>query len=79
LQAELEEGFDMVFAIGVGKMYSYLARPLLIAKQEGIPTVEIGIEQTDLSEVVDFRVQDPARARPRGDLARLPSARPRQP
>jgi NAD-dependent deacetylase len=55
LQAELDEGFDMVFAIGVGKMYSYLARPLLIAKQEGIPTIEIGNEHTDLSDVVDFR------------------------
>jgi NAD-dependent deacetylase len=55
LQAELDEGFDMVFAVGVGKMYSYLARPLLLAKQEGIPTIEIGNEQTDLSDVVDFR------------------------
>ncbi|MBA2538721.1 MAG: NAD-dependent protein deacylase [Deltaproteobacteria bacterium] len=62
LQAELDEGFDMVFAVGVGKMYSYLARPLLIAKQEGIPTVEIGVEHTELSEVVDFRFRgSPAR------------------
>lgn len=62
LQAELDEGFDMVFAIGVGKMYSYLARPLLLAKQEGLPTIEIGNEQTDLSEVVDFRFKSsPAR------------------
>ncbi len=62
LQSELDEGFDMVFAIGVGKMYSYLARPLLLAKQEGIPTVEIGAEHTDLSDVVDFRFRgSPAR------------------
>jgi NAD-dependent deacetylase len=62
LQAELDEGFDMVFAVGVGKMYSYLARPLLLAKQEGLPTIEIGNEQTDLSEVVDFRFKSsPAR------------------
>jgi NAD-dependent deacetylase len=62
LQAELDEGFDMVFAIGVGKMYSYLARPLLLAKQEGLPTIEIGNEQTDLSDVVDFRFpSSPAR------------------
>lgn len=62
LQAELDEGFDMVFAIGVGKMYSYVARPLLIAKQEGIPTVEIGAEHTDLSDIVDFRFRgSPAR------------------
>jgi NAD-dependent deacetylase len=55
LQSELDEGFDIVFAIGVGKMYSYLARPLLLAKSEGIPTVEIGNEHTDVSDVVDFR------------------------
>jgi NAD-dependent deacetylase len=62
LQAELDEGFDMVFAIGVGKMYSYLARPLLLAKQEGIPTVEIGNEHTDLSDIVDFHFKSsPAR------------------
>jgi len=55
LQSELDAGFDMVFAIGVGKMHSYLARPILLAKQEGIPTIEIGVEHTDLSEIVDFR------------------------
>ncbi len=55
LQSELDAGFDMVFAIGVGKMYSYVARPLLLAKQEGIPTIEIGAEHTELSDVVDFR------------------------
>lgn len=55
LQSELDLGFDMVFAVGVGKMYSYLARPLLLAKSEGIPTIEIGTEHTELSDVVDFR------------------------
>ena len=55
LQAELDEGFDIVFAIGVGTMFPYIARPLLVAKSEGIPTVEIGQQHTDLSDVVDFR------------------------
>jgi NAD-dependent deacetylase len=54
LQIELEIGFDIVFAIGVSQMFPYLARPLLVAKQEGIPTVEIGTTQTDLTDVVDF-------------------------
>ena len=39
----------------VSSVYSYLARPLLIAKSEGIPTVEIGTQPTELSDVVDFR------------------------
>jgi NAD-dependent deacetylase len=54
LQAELDIGFDIVFAIGISTMFPYLARPLLLAKQEGIPTVEITQAQTDVSEVVDF-------------------------
>lgn len=55
LQAELDEGFDFVCAVGVNTMFPYLARPLLVAKSEGIPTVEIGSQHTDISEVVDFR------------------------
>ncbi|HEY0988063.1 MAG TPA: Sir2 family NAD-dependent protein deacetylase [Kofleriaceae bacterium] len=54
LQAELDIGFDIVFAIGVSTMFPYLARPLLLAKQEGIPTVEISQLQTDMTDVVDF-------------------------
>jgi hypothetical protein len=36
-------------------MFPYLARPLLVAKSEGIPTVEIGSQNTDVSDLVDFR------------------------
>jgi len=62
LQAELDVGFDLVLAIGVPTMLPYLARPLLLAKQEGLPTVEIGPTSTDLSEVVDFALKgSPAR------------------
>lgn len=62
LQAELELGFDMVFSIGVAAMFPYLARPVLLAKQEGIPTVEIGHAATDVSEIVDFGLRgSPAR------------------
>ncbi len=58
LQAELDVGFDMVFSIGVGTMFPYLARPLLVARSEGIPTIEIGAATTELSDVVDFRFKD---------------------
>jgi NAD-dependent deacetylase len=59
LQAELEIGFDIVFAIGVTTMFPYLARPILLAKQEGTPTVEIGETATDVSEIVDFGFAGP--------------------
>ncbi|MBA3539372.1 MAG: NAD-dependent protein deacylase [Deltaproteobacteria bacterium] len=55
LQAELDEGFDLVFAIGISTMFPYIARPILVAKSEGIPTIEISATQTELSDVVDFR------------------------
>ncbi len=54
LQTEIEIGFDIVVAVGVVTMFPYLARPILIAKQEGIPTVEIAQTATDVSELVDF-------------------------
>jgi len=55
LQQELDEGFDIVFAIGVPTMFPYLARPMLLAREAGIPTVEIGAQSSEISEVVDFR------------------------
>lgn len=55
LQEELDRGFDLVVAVGVSQMLPYLARPLLLAKSEGIPTVEISNSTTELSDVVDFR------------------------
>jgi NAD-dependent deacetylase len=57
LQAELDLGFELVLAIGVLAMVPYLARPILLAKQDGIPTVEIGLATTDISEIVDFRLR----------------------
>jgi NAD-dependent deacetylase len=57
LQEELDIGFDIVVSVGVPAMVPFLARPLLLAKQEGIPTVEIGRHQTDVSDVVDFALR----------------------
>lgn len=55
LQAELDQGFDLVIAAGVTTVFPYLARPLLVARSEGIPTIEIGSQNTDISDIVDFR------------------------
>jgi NAD-dependent deacetylase len=62
LQAELDVGFDLVFAIGLSTLFPYLARPLLLAKQDGSPTIEIGTGASELSDVVDFAFKgSPAR------------------
>ncbi|MFN0248440.1 MAG: SIR2 family NAD-dependent protein deacylase [Kofleriaceae bacterium] len=55
LQDALDQGFDLVVAVGVKTMYSYLARPILLARSEGLPTVEIGETNTEVSDLVDFR------------------------
>jgi len=55
LQVELDAGFDLIIAVGVTAMFPYLARPLLVAKSDGVPTIEIGTQTTDVSELVDFR------------------------
>ncbi len=55
LQQELDVGFDIVFAIGTPTMFPYLARPVLLARAAGIPTVEIGPQQSEISDIVDFR------------------------
>jgi NAD-dependent deacetylase len=58
---ELEQGFDVVFAIGTSAMFPYIARPVLVAKSQGIPTVEINPGTTELSDLFDHRL--PATAR----------------
>ncbi|MBK9032540.1 MAG: NAD-dependent protein deacylase [Myxococcales bacterium] len=54
-EAEVARGFDIVFLIGTSALFPYVARPVLLAKSEGVPTVEINPSATDLSDVVDFR------------------------
>ncbi len=58
---ELARGFDVVFSIGTSALFPYIARPVLVAKSEGIPTVEINPGDTDLSSVVDYRIKATAK------------------
>jgi NAD-dependent protein deacetylase/lipoamidase len=56
-EEELARGFDVVFSIGTSALFPYIARPVLVAKSEGIPTIEINPGKTDLSDVVDYRIK----------------------
>src|SRR5262245_43796827 len=60
-EAEVARGFDIVFSIGTSALFPYVARPVLLAKSEGRPTVEINPARTDLSDIVDFRLAAGAR------------------
>ena len=48
---ELARGFDAVVVVGTSAMFPYVARPVLVAKSEGVPTIEINPGVTDLSDV----------------------------
>ena len=61
LEAEVARGFDIVFAIGTSAQFPYLARPVLLARSEGVPTIEINPDVTDLSEIVDIKLPSGAK------------------
>lgn len=55
LYRELAQGFDLVFSVGTSSAFPYITQPVLIAKQQGVPTVEINPGQTHLSHLVDYK------------------------
>lgn len=67
LQAEMERGFDLVVAVGCTSLFPYAARPILVAKSEGVTTIEITPTKTDVSDLVDLQL----RAAPTATLARI--------
>jgi NAD-dependent deacetylase len=75
---ELAKGFDVVFSIGTSALFPYIARPVLVAKSEGIPTVEINPGKTDLSDVVDIRIKATALTALKAIHAALKAATPRR-
>jgi NAD-dependent deacetylase len=59
-------------------MFPYVARPVLVAKSEGVPTIEINPGVTDLSDLVDYRLPIGARAALRAIWAAYRGLAPRQ-
>ncbi len=57
LVRELEDGFDLVFSIGTSSLFPYISEPVLVGHRLGWYTVEINPEVTDLSNLVDCRMQ----------------------
>ncbi len=56
LYQQLAKGFDLVFSIGTTSVFPYIYQPVLIAKQQGVPTVEINPGQTAISQQVDYQI-----------------------
>jgi NAD-dependent deacetylase len=57
LYSEMARGFDMVFSVGTTSVFPYISEPVLAARQAGVPTVEINPGETDISQLVDYRLQ----------------------
>ena len=57
LYREVERGFDMVFSVGTTSVFPYISEPVLKARRAGQPTVEINPGETEISELVDYRLK----------------------
>lgn len=57
LEAEVEQGFDLVFCIGTTAVFPYIQMPVLMAQESGVPTVEINPEGTLISEFCSVRIR----------------------
>jgi len=81
LDDALAAGFDLVFSIGTSSLFPYIAEPLILAHQAGIPTVEINPAATAISKFVDYPLRAGAaeamtRIRQAMDVARAPGLPP---
>jgi len=56
LFTELDDGFDLVFSIGTSSVFSYIAEPVRMAAQFGRPTVEINPGISEVSDLVNVKL-----------------------
>lgn len=52
-----ETDFDAVVSIGTSAMFAYINEPILLARRRGISTVEINPSRTNISDLVDHRIE----------------------
>ena len=57
LYREVDRGFDMVFSVGTTSVFPYISQPVLKARRAGQPTVEINPGDTEISGLVDYRLE----------------------
>lgn len=60
LQAELAKGFDIYFSIGTTSVFPYIQQPIIYAKSQGKPTIEINPSDTEISNIVDIKISQKA-------------------
>jgi len=57
LKRELTRGFDIYFSIGTSSVFPYISQPMVVAKHLGRPTIEINLEDTGISDLVDIKLR----------------------
>lgn len=57
LREQLDRGFDVVFSVGTTSVFPYIVQPVLAAAAAGTPTVEINPGTTEISGLVQHRIQ----------------------
>lgn len=62
LREQRRRGFDAVFSVGTTSVFPYIAAPVWEAREEGALTVEVNPGTTEVSGVVDHRIQAGAAA-----------------
>jgi len=56
LYQQLRRGFDIYFSIGTTSVFPYIQQPILYAKSSGRHSVEINPAQTEVSRIVDIKL-----------------------
>jgi len=57
LEEELARGFDVVFSVGTTSVFPYIQAPVVLAARGGVPTVEINPSPTQMTGLVDHRLE----------------------
>lgn len=76
LYAVLDEGVDLVLTIGTTSVFPYIAGPVVAAAREGLPTVEINPDESEVSAFVRYRLRERAAVALPALLAQMSDAVP---
>ncbi|MCM8796385.1 MAG: NAD-dependent protein deacylase [Candidatus Omnitrophica bacterium] len=62
LYEQLNQGFDIYFSVGTTSVFPYIQEPIIQAKNQNKPTVEINPDKTLISDFVDIKLSMTAAA-----------------
>ncbi|MDD5731001.1 MAG: NAD-dependent protein deacylase [Candidatus Omnitrophica bacterium] len=57
LDRELTRQFDIYFSIGTTSIFPYIRQPMIAANYQGLPTIEINPEDTEISGLVGIKLR----------------------